>query len=142
LIIRQKPSRFEVYHEVFSRQFTPVERCPSTTCRTNKNNGKLSMQVIVYSPPHALPCRPLSRAAIYSEGRAGYLARRTHLTPPPFSVVFQTFGDVEQTPSCRLPQVDRDHGVLRRTAASIYETVPSSPTPRLNARETREGGGS
>ncbi|CAM9138721.1 unnamed protein product [Ectocarpus sp. 12 AP-2014] len=35
---------FEVYHEVFSRQFTPVERCPSTVCRTNKNNGKLSMQ--------------------------------------------------------------------------------------------------
>ncbi|CAM9990139.1 unnamed protein product, partial [Ectocarpus sp. 4 AP-2014] len=34
----------EVYHEVFSRQFTPVERCPSTVCRTNKNNGKLSMQ--------------------------------------------------------------------------------------------------
>lgn len=38
-------NRFEVYHEVFSRQFTPVERCPSTVCRTNKNNGKLSMQV-------------------------------------------------------------------------------------------------
>ncbi|CAN0344498.1 unnamed protein product [Pylaiella littoralis] len=35
---------FEVYHEVFSRQFTPVERCPSTVCRTNRNNGKLSMQ--------------------------------------------------------------------------------------------------
>ena len=37
--------RFEVYHEVFSRQFTPIDRCPSTVCQTNKNNGKLSMQV-------------------------------------------------------------------------------------------------
>lgn len=35
---------FEVYHEVFSRQFTPIDRCPSTVCQTNKNNGKLSMQ--------------------------------------------------------------------------------------------------
>lgn len=37
--------RFEVYHEVFSRQFTPLDRCPTQLCRTNKTYGKLSMQV-------------------------------------------------------------------------------------------------
>ncbi|CAM9841099.1 unnamed protein product, partial [Sphacelaria rigidula] len=29
---------------MFSRQFTPVESCPSQSCRTNKTHGKLSMQ--------------------------------------------------------------------------------------------------
>lgn len=35
---------FEVYQEVNSRQFTPLQTCPSKRCETNRANGRLLLQ--------------------------------------------------------------------------------------------------